>query len=57
MNEGRAQAYDHAVDWLTHLRAAYAAMGDQGEWERYLADILSRHRRKYKLVPMLMRLA
>jgi uncharacterized Zn finger protein len=53
MNQGRAGAYDHAVDWLTHLRAAQAAMGDQDEWDSYLADLLSLHRRKYKLVPML----
>jgi uncharacterized Zn finger protein len=53
MNEGKANHYDTAVRWLTHARSAYRAASREAEWQTYLADLITRHGRKYKLVPML----
>jgi len=53
MDEGKAQIYDAAVRWLGKARAAYQAAGRQQEWQVYLAGLLNRHQRKYKLVPLL----
>ncbi|MGE3908143.1 MAG: hypothetical protein AB7K36_02240 [Chloroflexota bacterium] len=57
MDEGRAQYYDAAARWLSKVRTAYQATGRQQEWQRYLAGLLTRHQRKYKLVPLLKALA
>jgi uncharacterized Zn finger protein len=32
---------------------AYRNMGREEEWQAYLSELLERHGRKYKLVPML----
>ena len=53
MNEGRAQLYHAAARWLAKARTAYRAMGREEEWQTYLSELLTRHGRKYKLVPML----
>ncbi len=53
MNEGKAQYYDSAARWLGKARDAYRASGHEKEWQAYLAELLARHGRKYKLVPML----
>jgi hypothetical protein len=38
-------------------RAAYLGAGRQEEWQTYLASLLERHRRRYKLTPLLKALA
>jgi uncharacterized Zn finger protein len=53
MDEGKAQYYSAAAKWLARARVAYQNMGNYEEWRTYLADLLARHQRKYKLVPML----
>ena len=53
MDEGKAQYYGAAARWLAKARAAYHAAGHVAEWQAYLADLLERHHRKYKLVPLL----
>ena len=53
MDEGKAQYYHAAARWLGKVRAAYRATGRQQEWQCYLAELLTRHQRKYKLVPLL----
>ncbi|MBI4493449.1 MAG: SWIM zinc finger domain-containing protein [Chloroflexi bacterium] len=53
MNGGKAQHYGAAVDWLRKARSAYLAGGREKEWQSYLAGLVERHGRKYKLVPML----
>jgi uncharacterized Zn finger protein len=53
MNEGKAQYYSVAARWLGKARTAYLNMGRKEEWETYLSELLNRHQRKYKLVPML----
>lgn len=40
--------------WCKHkARAAYRAAGRESEWRTYLEELIRRHGRKYKLVPML----
>jgi uncharacterized Zn finger protein len=53
MDAGSSQYYRHAVNWLRKVRAAYLISGNKDGWERYLSDLLTKHARKYKLVPML----
>ena len=56
MDEGRSQLYHHAADWLARARDAYRSAEREDEWLAYLADLQDKHRRKYKLMPMLTRL-
>ncbi|MBI2940015.1 MAG: SWIM zinc finger domain-containing protein [Chloroflexi bacterium] len=53
MDGGKAQHYDAAVDWLRRAQEASKTAGRAAEWQRYLDDLIARHGRKYKLVPML----
>ena len=53
MDQGKAQHYGAAARWLGKARTAYRAAGRENEWRAYLADLLDRHGRKYKLVPLL----
>ncbi|RME88471.1 MAG: SWIM zinc finger domain-containing protein [Anaerolineae bacterium] len=53
MDAGASDRYHHAVRWLEKARAAYRAAGREAEWRAYLENLLQRHARKYKLVPML----
>jgi uncharacterized Zn finger protein len=53
MDAGKANHYDRAVEWLRKVRAAYLASGRAAEWKAYQEELLTQHRKKYKLVPML----
>jgi len=53
MDQGRSQHYHHAVRWLEKARTAYRVAGRETEWQQYLEELIRRHWRKYKLVPML----
>lgn len=53
MNEGKAQYYYHATNWLRKVRAAYLQVGQKQEWQRYQKELLQTHARKRKLVSML----
>lgn len=53
MNEGKAQYYYHAINWLRRVRAAYLQLGQQEEWQRYRAALMQTHARKRKLISML----
>jgi uncharacterized Zn finger protein len=53
MDGGKAEYYSSAANWLAKARTAYRAMEREEEWQAYLSELLSRHGRKYKLVPML----
>ncbi|HIK17607.1 MAG TPA: SWIM zinc finger domain-containing protein [Leptolyngbyaceae cyanobacterium M33_DOE_097] len=53
MNEGKAQYYYYAINWLRRVRAAYLQLGQQEEWKRYRTALLQAHARKRKLVSML----
>lgn len=53
MDQKKAAKYDIAASWLAKVRDAYKAAGRDSEWQDYLADLLTKHQRKNKLVPML----
>jgi uncharacterized Zn finger protein len=53
MDGGKAQYYDAAARWLGRARNAYRATGRDDKWRAYLDELLARHGRKHKLVPML----
>ncbi len=53
MNEGKAQYYYHATNWLRKVRAAYLQLGQKQEWQRYQKELLQTHARKQKLVSLL----
>ena len=53
MNRGKSERYYDAVRVLFKARQAYHAAGRDEEWRSYLKDLLIRHGRKYKLVPLL----
>lgn len=49
----RAQYYDAAAEWLAKAREVAVIGGLLGQWERRMDDIMTRHQRKYKLMPLL----
>ncbi|RMF93571.1 MAG: SWIM zinc finger domain-containing protein [Nitrospinota bacterium] len=53
MDQGKSRYYDHAVRWLEKARAAYRAVDREAEWQAYLHQLITHHRRKYSLVPRL----
>ncbi len=53
MDAGKANLYHHAAHWLGYAREAYLQAGREAEWRAYLGELLDRHQRKHKLVPML----
>jgi uncharacterized Zn finger protein len=53
MNQGKAQAYDDAVEWLRKAHAAYNQLEQSTEWKRYRSQLMTTHGRKYKLMGLL----
>ena len=53
MDRGKADSYDSAGNLLAKARTAYQASGRNGEWQTYLHRLLSLHKRKRKLIPIL----
>lgn len=53
MDEGRAAHYDDAARWLGRARDAYRQTNRESEWRAYRDDLLAKHGRKNKLVPMI----
>ena len=53
MGGGRSNHYEEAISWLEKARDAYLSSGREEEWLDYLDGLIDRHRRKYKLRPML----
>lgn len=41
------------MNWLKKACAAYLVAERQAEWNKYLVDLLTQQKRKYKLGPML----
>ena len=56
MDEGKAKYYDTSASWLAKARDVYKAHGRDAEWQAYLDSVLTKHQRKYKLVPLLRRI-
>jgi uncharacterized Zn finger protein len=50
---GSAQYYSAAAAWLGKAREAAAAGGLLAQWERRMDEIMTRHQRKYTLMPLL----
>jgi uncharacterized Zn finger protein len=50
---GSAQYYSAAAAWLGKAREAAVAGGLVAQWQRQMDDIMTRHQRKYKLMPLL----
>ena len=57
MDEGHAGHYEDAARLLGKAREAYLGANRKEEWQTYLGETLERHRRKYKLTPLLKALA
>jgi uncharacterized Zn finger protein len=53
MNAGQSQHYVQAARWLSIARDAARAAGRGAEWRSYVDGLLERHKRRYKLVPLL----
>ena len=53
IEEGESQKYRHAVQWLETAGKAAHTAGTGDAWCADIEDIIERHSRKYKLVPML----
>jgi len=53
MDANRAAHYELAVQWLEKAALAYEALGREDDWRACLDDLIDRHRRKYKLRPLL----
>ncbi|MEM9003164.1 MAG: SWIM zinc finger family protein [Cyanobacteria bacterium P01_F01_bin.86] len=53
MNEGKAQYYHHAVEWLKRVKAAYQALGKPEDWHRYHQQLTNTHGRKRKLIGLM----
>lgn len=53
MDHKRADSYAEAAQWLEMAALAYDAAGREDDWARVLADLIKKHRRKYKLKPLL----
>ncbi|MEA5507080.1 SWIM zinc finger domain-containing protein [Halotia wernerae UHCC 0503] len=50
MDAGKAEYYDHAVEWLKKVRAAYLASERKTDWASYKAQLIEVHNRKRKLM-------
>jgi uncharacterized Zn finger protein len=53
MDAGKADRYHYAAEWVARAKRAYLALGREPEWREFLEERIERHRRKYKLRPML----
>ncbi|WP_414755218.1 SWIM zinc finger family protein [Anabaena sp. CCY 9910] len=52
MDEGKAEYYGEAVQWLKKVRAAYIQSGRQADWSKYREKLIEIHARKRKLMGM-----
>jgi len=57
MDEGASGHYEDAAKLLRKAREAYRGADRQAEWQAYLEAMITRHRRKYRLTPLLKALA
>lgn len=53
MEAGSAGLYPRAAEWLEKAALAYDAAGRIDEWSVTIEGLIERHRRKYKLRPLL----
>jgi hypothetical protein len=53
MDANQAGRYALAAQWLEKARLAHEALGREDDWRGCLDELIDRHRRKYKLRPLL----
>jgi uncharacterized Zn finger protein len=53
MDGNRAGHYELAVQWLEKAALAYEVLGREDDWRACLDELIERHRRTYKLRPLL----
>ena len=53
MNAGQAKNYRVAAEWLRRGRDILLSAGENDMWNKYLEQVMDKHERKYKLMPML----
>ncbi len=53
MDAGQAKNYRVAAEWLRRGRDILISAGENEMWETYLEQVMEKHQRKYKLMPML----
>lgn len=53
MDGGKSSRYEEAARWLQRARAAYDVAGNKAQWHDYLSGLLERHKKKYRLRPLL----
>jgi len=53
MDPGKSEYYSSAARWVGRARDAYRVAGREADWQAYLGHLLTEHRRKYRLVPLL----
>jgi uncharacterized Zn finger protein len=52
-DQAKADRYSYAVRWLQRARDAARVAGREPEFRAYVQQLIAKHKRKYKLVPML----
>lgn len=52
----KSNLYPAAADWLRKAKAAYAELGQKGEWQKYLVQLKEQYRRRPALQAQLARL-
>jgi uncharacterized Zn finger protein len=52
-DQAKADRYSYAVHWLYRARDAARVAGREPEFRTYVEQLIAKHKRKYKLVPML----
>ena len=53
MDAAQAQNYRTAAKWLQRGRDILLSAGEKDMWRVYLDQVMEKHQRKYKLMPML----
>lgn len=53
MNQGKSAYYGTAARWVARARDAWRVAGREADWHTYLQQLLTKHSRKYRLVPLL----
>jgi uncharacterized Zn finger protein len=53
MDAGQAKNYRVAAEWLQRGRDILLSAGEKDMWSTYIGQIMEKHQRKYKLMPML----
>jgi uncharacterized Zn finger protein len=49
----QSKYYPHAAEWLRRAKAAYAQMGQTGEWQKYLSKLKEQYSRRPALMAQL----